>query len=153
MMKFKRIEAGYYEAFAGTTRWTIYRNALGWTVYKNGRCADEFGDTLKEAKAQVEEMAQNDTEENLTLGQKYIKESGRLEVSYDEATNDAIRELKNRGIHSYTEVYDHEEILDNPIYPMNADLYDEFSADGYFDEEVFILWLSGLIEDEDEAPE
>ena len=59
----------------------------------------------------------------------------------------------NRGIDSTDYLYDHEEVLDSPIYPTNAELYDEFCVDDYFSVDEFMMYLARQIEYRKEAQE
>lgn len=76
----------------------------------------------------------------LTDGQKYIQDSGIQEVSYDEATKG--------GVEFLTQIVDDNggyvtmgDMIDNPIYPPNAELYDDFVDDMGFYLEDYISYL------------
>ena len=69
----------------------------------------------------------------MTYGEKYIKENYLKELSYEEAINESIKEANAIGINCRDDIYENEEMLDNPIFPCNIELYDEFCDDYGFD--------------------
>lgn len=72
----------------------------------------------------------------MTAGERFIKNNFIEELSYDEAIKASIEELKRKGVTSPDDFYEEEMqsvLYDNPIYPLNAELYDEFVCDGYLD--------------------
>lgn len=76
----------------------------------------------------------------MTEGQKYIKDNFIEELEYEEAINQAIKELQSMGIID-SETFDNmdpAEYHDNPVYPANAQLYDDFVDDQGFYLEDFI---------------
>ena len=77
----------------------------------------------------------------MTLGQQYIINAGIQELSYKEAIQQAYKELNEMGIEYGTQIYDNDDVIDNPIYPANAELYDEFVDDFGFDVVEFLLFV------------
>lgn len=75
----------------------------------------------------------------MTKGQMFIIENvdipnGIMELSYEKAIEQAYKELNEKGVICSMNVYDCEDIITEPIYPLNAELYDEFC-----DEQGFML--------------
>lgn len=81
----------------------------------------------------------------MTEGQKYIKDVG-YELEYEQAIKSSMNELKLMGIECRSQIYDNDEIFDNPIYPLNAELYDEFVNDMGFDTTEYFLFIAKRIE-------
>ena len=81
----------------------------------------------------------------MTLGQEYIKELG-CELEYEEAIKGSMEELKSLGIYYRSQVYDNDSIFNTPIYPANAELYDEFVDDMGFDTTEYFLFIAKRIE-------
>lgn len=74
----------------------------------------------------------------MTEGQKYIKNNFIEELSYEQALENAIKEFQFMGIIDSNTLYaSNGKYLDNPVYPANAELYDEFIDELGFDEEEF----------------
>lgn len=61
------------------------------------------------------------------------------EMSYNEAFRQAQKELLNRLNDDNKVVFG--EVLDNPIYPQNKELYDEFVDEYGFDVTEFISYI------------
>lgn len=82
----------------------------------------------------------------MTQGEKYIKDSYIKELDYNKAIEQSKEELLAMGISSRTQVYDNDSIYDNPIYPANAELYDEFCDNCGFDITEYFLFIAKRIE-------
>lgn len=83
----------------------------------------------------------------MTSGEKYIKQNYIKEVTYYQAIEECKNDLKMLGITDRTQVYDNDMIFDNPIYPQNAELFDEFCEQGeeYPNQTELCLYLARLI--------
>lgn len=89
----------------------------------------------------------------MTEGQKYIVDSLIEELEYDEAIKAAMIELRNMGITTVEQVNDLEEtgcLYDEPVYPANAQLYDEFVDHAGFYLPDFMAFIARRIESENE---
>lgn len=86
-------------------------------------------------------------------GKEYIESNYIEELSYDEALKQSMKELKAKGVKRASDVYNNEWLFDEPIYPLNAELYDDFcenvNGEWYFYEESFLLYLSHRIEEDE----
>jgi hypothetical protein len=82
----------------------------------------------------------------MTLGEKHIKENYIKEVSYEKAIEISIIEAKRLGIKSREDIYDNDSIFDSPIYPCNAELYDEFCDEYGFDTTEYFLFIAKRME-------
>ena len=83
----------------------------------------------------------------VTQGQKYITENYIEEVEYHEALTRAIKDFNAMGITDRESFYNSEgRCLDNPVYPSNAELYDQFVDELGFDEEGFCSYCVGMME-------
>jgi hypothetical protein len=82
----------------------------------------------------------------MTLGEKYIKDSYVKELTYNQAIEQSKKELLSMGISNRSHIYDNDSIYDSPIYPCNAELYDEFCDDCGFDTTEFFLFIAKRLE-------
>lgn len=82
----------------------------------------------------------------MTNSERFIKDQNITELSYNEAIEFSMNELQSMGITSRSQVYDNDELLDTPIYPMNAQLYDEFCESYGFDTQEYMLFIAKRIE-------
>lgn len=81
-------------------------------------------------------------------GKEYIEGSCIKELDYDEA-----KELCKKALIDFLSINNNRltygNLIDNPIYPLNIELYDEFcdivNGESDFYEEGFIGWLVKLI--------
>lgn len=85
----------------------------------------------------------------MTLGEKYIKDSYIKELDYNAAIEVSKEELRSMGISCRTDIYDNDAIFDSPIYPANAELYDEFVDECGFDMTEYFLFIAKRIEIDD----
>lgn len=84
-------------------------------------------------------VKENNTISTLTAGQSYIKDNSIEELGYEEAIKDSLKELD--GYFEGTDEISVGILLDLPIYPRNAELYDDFTDDYGFYEDEFISYL------------
>lgn len=82
----------------------------------------------------------------MTLGERYIKDCYCMELTYEEAIEESKKELLAMGITNRSQIYDNDCILDNTIYPLNAELYDEFCDDYGFDTLEYFMFIAKRIE-------
>ena len=82
----------------------------------------------------------------MTEGQKYIKGGCVKELTYNQAIEQSKKELLERGINDRSQVYDNDSLFDEPIYPANAELYDEFCDDCGFDTTEYFLFIAKRLE-------
>lgn len=82
----------------------------------------------------------------MSLGKIYIKDCYCMELTYDEAIEESKKELLSMGISNTSQIYDNDSIFDNSIYPLNAELYDEFCDDYCFDTLEYFLFIAKRIE-------
>lgn len=79
-------------------------------------------------------------------GKEFIKEMLIEEIDYNKAIELSMEDLRLRGITSRNQIYDNETVLDEPIYPANAELYDEFVDTYGFDCMEYMLYIAKRIE-------
>lgn len=74
----------------------------------------------------------------MTAGQNYIKDNHITELSYEDAIEQSIKEFETMDIINFDTLYESNGCyLDNPVYPCNANLYDEFVNEYGFCEDEF----------------
>ena len=99
-------------------------------------------------KKDVEVMNQANRE----TGTKQIQDNGIKELSYTDALNQAIKELNKMGITDINTFYaSNNSYLDNPIYPANAELYDEFVDEHGFCEQAFVNYCVNHMDKKNES--
>lgn len=82
----------------------------------------------------------------MSEGTKYIKENFITELSYEEAIRQVYEGLNELGIYYSTNIYDRDDIYDEPMYPCNAELYDEFVDEYGFYFEGFYSFVCRYME-------
>lgn len=82
----------------------------------------------------------------MTLGEIYIKDNCMKELGYNEAIEESKKKLLAMGITNCSQIYDNDSIFDNPIYPLNSELYDFFCEDYGFDVQEYMLFIAKRIE-------
>lgn len=77
----------------------------------------------------------------MTLGEQFIKDCCCKELSYEDAI-----EVSKKQLLELENMYNDDKIANNPIYPSNAELYDEFVEPYGFDVIEYCAFIRRQIE-------